>query len=1169
MKFWEKQDMLDRPTDTSDSNRAARRWRQVFLNRWLLVGIAAVVMYAMLGFLLTPWVVKRSVINYTAEKLKRKASMVEVRVNPFLLTIEAKDFSLVELDDRPIIGFGRLFVDFELSSLFLWAWTFADIRIERPSIYVEIQHSGHLNMADLADSLPQSEDPPPSDHRPPRLLLRHIKVSDGSFTFSDLSDPTPAAATFSSVNLEFNEISTLPERTGPYAAKVHLPGGGTVGWRGNLSLRPIFFEGELSMAGFKLSTAWKFVQDKLNLIEPSGEVDFSTRYRFDYQNSSSSLVLQNAKLALKGLILTEKEKTSPFLSLEAIELDEMRFDLRARELMVPNIVVKNGKIEASVDETGLLNWQNLVTSRDSTDVTARIPGSATPESQPWLINAEVVNVVNVALDYKDRSRAAPLVLAIGGVNVVLNASAEVGAGPVRAIVDGLKVKLSPVMLSQAGDDNPLLWLDSLVLNDGRIDIGSRTITITQVETTGGATNVVREKDGRIRLIELVKPSDQGLIKREVVKESEKARAEGKPWTFRLDAFEMNDFRVALADHTVAPAIVYELKDIQTAVQKLTNDGETPVDFETEFKVTQGGSAKVVGQVSQVGDYADVEAKITAINLKPLAPLVAKFTSLVLESGAFSVSADMKYRSTQPGPKLTADGSVGLDEFRLNEADTGERFLEWKAMFADGIKFGLLPNRFEVEEVRVLKPGAKVVVFKDHSVNLAKALKRPDGAMTDTELQSPQTPTPTAVSAKSEALFPVSIDRVRVESGLVDFADFSVILPFATQVTDFKGSVTGISSEPTSRASLKFDGRVDEYGFTTVEGSLSPFMPKTFTDISVLFRNVEMKPLSPYSATFAGRKIASGKINLNLEYKVENSELLGENEVVLERFTLGERVESPSAINLPLDFAIALLTDAEGKIDISVPVRGNVNDPEFKYGQVIWRAFVKLITKIVTAPFRALGALFGSDSEQMDAIAFNPGSARLLPPELEKLKAVSEALKKRPQLRLVVEGRFDTATDGEALRTERVRRALTEQIGVKLGPDEEPWPTAFDSAKTQEALEKLLEMRHGDTAIADFEEQYENTTGTKPERANFAMALIGRASPDTAFYQAVFQELVKLEPLTDHDLEDLALMRTESILKDLKTGTGLDDTRVTAGSPGPTEKASTETVETKLTLDVIP
>ena len=175
------------------------------------------------------------------EKLKRKASIAEVHVNPFLFTFEGKNFVLQEADDRPIIGFGRLFVDFELSSLFRWAWTFADIRIERPSLFIEIQHNGRLNFADLADSFPKSEGSPPADRRPPRLLLQHIAVVDGSFTFSDRSHPTPAAETFSPLNLEFNEISTLPERKGPYTVKADLPGGGTVGWRGRNIFTPYLF----------------------------------------------------------------------------------------------------------------------------------------------------------------------------------------------------------------------------------------------------------------------------------------------------------------------------------------------------------------------------------------------------------------------------------------------------------------------------------------------------------------------------------------------------------------------------------------------------------------------------------------------------------------------------------------------------------------------------------------------------------------------------------------------------------------------------------------------------------------------------------------------------------------------------------------------------------------
>jgi len=289
-------------------------------------------------------------------------------------------------------------------------------------------------------------------------------------------------------------------------------------------LHPIFSEGELSMAGFKLTTAWKFAQDKLNFAEPSGEMDFSTRYRFDYQERTPLLVLQNAKFALKEILLTEKGKNNPLLGLKAIEADDMHFDLQARELMVPNIVVRDGKVAASVDEKGMFDWQKLVVNQEPVDVKASVPGASETAGRPWRLTAGEVKVENVALDYTDRSRATPLAFFVGGINVVLKASAEVGAGPVKASVDAMKVKLSRIALSEAGDGIPLIALNTLFLDDGRIDIGNRAITLTRMEATGGKTSMVRDKDGRIQLVEFLNPGDKGLIKREVIEAGKKSMA---------------------------------------------------------------------------------------------------------------------------------------------------------------------------------------------------------------------------------------------------------------------------------------------------------------------------------------------------------------------------------------------------------------------------------------------------------------------------------------------------------------------------------------------------------------------------------------------------------------------------------------------------------------------
>ena len=72
------------------------------------------------------------------------------------------------------------------------------------------------------------------------------------------------------------------------------------------------------------------------------------------------------------------------------------------------------------------------------------------------------------------------------------------------------------------------------------------------------------------------------------------------------------------------------------------------------------------------------------------------------------------------------------------------------------------------------------------------------------------------------------------------------------------------------------------------------------------------------------------------------------------------------------FAIALLKDRNGVIDVDLPVTGSLDDPQFKLGPLIWKAALNLLTKIATAPFALLGSLFGG-GEQMNFIDFRPGS----------------------------------------------------------------------------------------------------------------------------------------------------------------------------------------------------
>ena len=1146
---------------------------QLAKNRWLLMIASALAVYALVGFLLIPSLFKHYVPRIAAEQLKRQASVAEARFNPFLFTFEVKDFSFKEADGEPILSLQRLFVDFEPESLVRWAWTFADLRLEGPSLNLVIDQQGKLNLAKIADTLPKSDEPPPPlfNEPPPRLLLEHMALVNGAVKFTDYSKATTATEAVSPINLEFDAISTLPESHGNHVVSAKLVSGGVLEWRGKLSLNPIFSEGEMRLEGFKLATPWDFIRDQVNLAKPAGEIGLTARYRFNYQQGKIDLTINGIAANLAGLRLVASDAADPILILDKIELTDTSFDLASRTIKVPTFAIQNGHVNVSVDERGEMNWQKLAKTGTATGTqqpAQQLPAksaaqvSAGTAAAPWQLKVEAFKMADIGITYTDASRHSPFVVSVGAFGLDLGAEAKTGAGSPKVRIDDLAANLNRIALSERGNKESLVNWDALTIDGGQLNLEKQEFTLQQVALKGGGAKVLRDANGAIHLAEVFAPKGQGKAPEKTTVTGTDKKDEVKPWHLTLKTFALQSFHLALGDRSVSPEIAYELEDLNIALKDITNDGKTPISFNAGLKAKQGGTVSASGNVSPGGDRADAKVQITRINLKPLHSVIGQIVALRLESADLSTQLQVDYHQGKAGPSVKATGGLGVSGLLLNEVKTGKRFLSWKRLNAEGINFGLESNKLSIKEVRIVEPGTKIEIFKDRTTNIAVLFQ--GKSTVPAGKKSPKTAKPKRDAAKPLL---VTVDRLRVDKGIVNFSDLSLVIPFATRIHNFDGAAIGISMAPSSRTTLKFEGRVDDYGQVNVGGSLSLLQHKTFSDIKVVFRNVAMPSLSPYSGTFAGRKIRSGKLNMDLEYKVENSRLKSGNKIVLEQFTLGERIESPNAVSLPLDLAIALLTDSEGKINASVPVEGDLDHPEFGYGKLIWQAIVNLITKAVTAPFRALASVIGGSEEDIGAVLFEPGSDAIPPSEHEKLKKVAQALIQRPKIKLTVLGGYDLKLDGGALRSLQVRRALAQKLDVRLQPGEDPGPVAFSSAKSQRALEDLATERGGRNALDDFQANYEKASGKRVKRIGAISAFLGRASEDQDFYEQLFEHLVDTAPLPEADLKALADRRSKAVVKELASQPGLDRVRVAAGKIEPASEASGGNVPTKLDLGV--
>jgi outer membrane protein OmpA-like peptidoglycan-associated protein len=1143
----------------------AARLLAIVKSKAFIIAALLIAGYLLAGFALVPYLVSHYLPEYVKMELHRQASIGKVRFNPFLFTFEVNDFALEEADGRPIASFKHLFVDFELESLFRRAWIFGDIVLEQPSVLAEIGPDRLMNLAAVAESFPKSEEPQAPTSAPVRVMLRHVALKDGHFTFSDRSKPKPASVTLEPLDLELTDLSTLPAQRAPYAIKADLLGGGKLTWSGEISLQPVNSTGRLELKGLRLAAAWSFLRDQLNLEEPAGALDLQANYRFTLADGTPQLALEDIGVAIHELALRLSGENEPILALAASNLEAGRFDWNARELSLGEVEIGPGSARAEVDDTGMLNWRKLTRAEQGKPA----PAATTEPASPWKISLPSVRLARIGLHYSDASRARPVRLDVGAIDLGFAAQMETGTDGLAGSVREGTMGLANVEASESAAQAPLMNAERLAISDLTVDLGKHDAHLGRIVLTDGNLRVIREADGRIGLLEFVSPQDREQIARKVVEVQKAAEAEGKPWRLGLDVVELDRFTLAVTDHGIEPAANIDVIVKRLAATDIHTDGKTRMGFQAALAVQEGGSIDAEGGFAANTGKADARLKIANLSLMPIEPYVARFTTLKLASGHISTAGTLAYERGEPQPRVSYQGTLNIANLLLKEAAGGQRFLGWRSLDALGVKFGLAPDLLQVAEVRLSQPEAKVVVFEDRTVNLGKVLREPK-----TRKQAKTAPAKSKLApargkpaASADATFPVNVQRVRIDKGEVDFADLSLVIPFATHVRELIGSVNGISSAPSSRAQIQLEGRVEQYGLARVFGSLEPLQPRRFTDISVIFRNVQMKPLTPYSATFAGRKIASGALNLDLQYKIQNGQLAGENKVVLDQFTLGERVESPRAVDLPLDLAIALLTDSQGKIDVAVPVHGDLNEPRFKYGEVIWQAIVNIIKNTVTAPFRALGKVFDGDTEALSAIAFDPGSDQLLPPEQQKLAKLAEGMKQRAQLKLQVQGRFDDKLDGEAIRELRVRLALAARLGVTLAPGENPGPVAFDNAATQGALERLLEARSGSGAVGALQAEQERSTGAKTRRVNPALALLGRASPDTAFYQALFARLVASEPLPATDLAGLAERRAKAIVGALK-GFGVEATRLAVLTAAPAEEATAEGVHSTLALTTL-
>jgi uncharacterized protein involved in outer membrane biogenesis len=1048
---------------------------------WLVrfaIAVGAFVAIIVLAWLAVPWIVRDQIELRLTGALGRKTTVEKVEFDPLTLRLTLRKFLIADpAGAAPLFAVDELVADISSASLWRRAPVLDALKLVRPAVSFARNRDGRYSMQDLIDKAMAAPEGPP-----PGFSLNNIEIDDGSIAFDDGETGSKHRVEKLALGIPFlsslkyqSEIRVTPHLEGAFDGSHFALGGTTTPFAENHEAAI-----DIDIDALPIKSYVAYLPTKPRIDVAGGTLTTRLKVVFvDGKPEERKLELRG-DARVDGLALARRDASSlAGANRIAVALD--RVDLFGRDIRVASLAVDAAAVDLKRLSDGALELAQPLF--ESAPVSAgrregqKPPGATTTPEKPWSVTVAKTTVTqgkvalvdetstfrstlvdvavsatnlstkkgqkaHVALSFVSDDRIAtfkgeadvePLVPAATGTfeltkfaldllfpfyKEVLAVDVQKGsldlAGHFALVSDG-NVKISEgvatirdLTLAYPGNRQPFWLYPNLAAGGIEFDLRDRSVKIADLESHGASMKIARERDGGISVARLMKTTER----------TGTAARDERTWTLAFGKFVVDRASIDLEDRVPEPAVKLAIRDLAFTTVSYSNARGAKSTTTVRARVGDRGRLLWSGALATNPVSFSGQLDVSGLDLVTVRPYIESHANVSLTAGALAAKGAVAVDVPESAPvKAGWKGDVVVTDFAALDKPTASDLLRWKRLALDSVDVATGPFRLSVGRVGAEDYFARAIVYSDGTLNLTRLLtpgKEPEPAPDAKPAPAPAAP------GEREAL-PVTIGKIELARGNVNFSDFFVRPNYSANLTDVTGTVTTMSAD--QAGDIAISAQVERTAPVEVSGRIHPFAKDLALDIRAKARDVDLPPLTPYSAKYAGYGIEKGKLTFDVHYRVENRKLAAENRLVLDQLTFNpQHIDSPTATKLPVLLAVALLKDTNGVIDIQLPIAGSLDDPKFSVGGLIIQVIINLLEKAVTAPFALLGAAFGH-GEELSTIPFAPGSAVPDAEAQKRLEALSKALADRPALKLDIGGRADSGADREALRHASVESAM--------------------------------------------------------------------------------------------------------------------------------------------------
>ena len=600
-----------------------------------------------------------------------------------------------------------------------------------------------------------------------------------------------------------------------------------------------------------------------------------------------------------------------------------------------------------------------------------------------------------------------------------------------ALTDAV-IRLSHLQVAARGTTTPLIDLPSFTIDGLSADGLKPSATIRRIALEGGRLTVVREKDGSINLLTLLVPAAAPAVPASATSAPAPVPVTSAPAALpdvKLAEFALTGLAIDIEDRTTPTPAKNSIGRLDVSVKNVSlSEAAAPIALKLSIATLPSGTIDVEGIAVREPLSADLAVKVADLPLAGATPYVEPMLNLKIAGGTVSVDAKARLSGKVAG----FQGDVVVDKFATVDGAKAEAFAGFTQFAIRGIDAMSEPLTAKIAEISITDPSARVIVNADKTTNLNTILRttpKPEPVAGSESADTAEKPAPATAPSGPAPVW--SLGKFTLVNGSATLFDRSVKPAARVALDHFSGTITGLSSADLQRADVDIRGKLNGSGVIALTGKLdakaATLAPGALTEIVVDVKGVDLSPISPYVGTYAGYELARSGLSVDVKANLTQRQLDTSNVVTLNQFTFGPATNSPEATKLPVRLGVALLKDIDGNIVIDLPVKGSLDDPNFKIGKVVLRVIVNLLVKAATSPFSLIGSMFGGGGDELAYQDFPAGVATPLETELKKIDTLRKALKGRPALNLDITGSIDAETDLAAVR----EAILNKQVRYRL------------------------------------------------------------------------------------------------------------------------------------------